>query len=566
MTGIVTMIASGFLTWIAVASFAVCLASDSTPELCPDVCFCNTVSRIVYCSRRGLPSIPSTVPDDTVQLNLNGNQFENGVLHRVNFSRYAELEHLYLSECSIETIDVGAFVDLQNLRWLDISNNRLRVIEERTFRGLNLQHLFLNGNRNLVLRPGSFAGLATTGLYLHDCSLSRIQPEVLEPLNATMRYLWLNGNDLDRVDRNFGSIFSRLLHLRLGTNPLDCGCNAIWLKEFYDKHADTFKGSLPPSCLTPRHLKGKYFNELSLYDIRCRAPSFTTIDAHFHQDTVRLRCIATGQPAPILYWVRPTGNTTRFNPPSSNDEEVSVNEAVLNLHPLDDEDRRHVTGSYACTAHNEAGNVTITISVPWIPALAAYLSTPHRETPSLNVVTPRGAVNAPFEVDTTTRVRKNPTSVTQSGVQSRIQLLMSPAATRTPFSTTRWVGGTGLHVHNVTLIQPRRSGTGNERMFSVAELAWAVTCTHFSTLTICLLVILVFYTRRRHKRRQRSRKEGRRSNTSRGIYTNVNFGGTKPSFTCRTIPTAAESAYLNGGQTHHQTSRSCDVSMYPTVR
>ena len=563
------MIMPGFLFWLAVASIAICWASDSTtPELCSDVCFCNTVSRIVYCSRRGLASIPSTVPDDTVQLNLNGNQFENGVLRRVNLSTYTALEHLYLSECSIETIDVGAFVDLQNLRWLDISNNRLRIIEERTFRGLALQHLFLNGNRNIVLRPGSFVGLATTGLYLHDCSLTRIRPEVLEPLNATMRYLWLNGNDLERVDRNFRPIFSSLLHLRLGTNPLDCGCGAIWLKEFYDRQADTFKGSLPPSCLTPRHLKGKYFNELSLFDVRCRAPSFTTIDAHFDRDAARLRCVATGQPAPVLHWVRPTGNMTRFNPPtSSTDDVVSVNEAILNLRPSDDDsDIRHVTGSYACIAHNEAGNVTITISVPWT---SAYFSSPERETPSTSAVTRRGTLRPPFEVEPTTRVRKNPTSVTQAGSQSRIQLLATPVATRTASTTTtRRVGGTGLHVHNVTLFQPAgSSGIGHERLFSVAELAWAVTCTHFSTLTVCLLVILVFHTRRRHKRRQRSRKEGRRSDMARGIYTNVNFGGPKPSFACRTIPSAAaESSYLNDCQSHHQTSRSCDVTMYPTGR
>ena len=78
---------------------------------------------------------------------MNGNQFESGVLKRSNLTSYPELEHLYFSECGIETIEAGAFVDLKNLQWLDISNNRIRIIADETFRGLSLQHLFLNGKQ-----------------------------------------------------------------------------------------------------------------------------------------------------------------------------------------------------------------------------------------------------------------------------------------------------------------------------------------------------------------------------------------------------------------------------------
>ena len=64
-------------------------------------------------------------------------------------SRYTTLEHLYLSECQLEHIEIGAFVDLTALLWLDLSNNRLRSVRPDTFDGLRLQHLFLNGNRNI---------------------------------------------------------------------------------------------------------------------------------------------------------------------------------------------------------------------------------------------------------------------------------------------------------------------------------------------------------------------------------------------------------------------------------
>jgi len=116
---------------------------------CPRLCFCNAPSRIVYCSRRGLPGIPAGVPVNSLQLNLNGNAFTSPVIRRANLSSYVDLEHLYLSECRLEALEVGAFADLASLRWLDLSNNRLRAVLPDTFHGLQLQHLFLNGNRHV---------------------------------------------------------------------------------------------------------------------------------------------------------------------------------------------------------------------------------------------------------------------------------------------------------------------------------------------------------------------------------------------------------------------------------
>ena len=75
---------------------------------CPHTCFCNPLSRIVYCSRRGLNSVPSTLPRLTLQLNVNGNHFQSRVLRRANFStsQASNIEHLYLSDCGIERLEV----------------------------------------------------------------------------------------------------------------------------------------------------------------------------------------------------------------------------------------------------------------------------------------------------------------------------------------------------------------------------------------------------------------------------------------------------------------------------
>ena len=80
---------------------------------CPRTCFCNVLSHIVYCSRRGLGSIPDTLPaigDQSTlwQVNLNGNYFRSRVIERANFSSASVglVEHLYMSDCGIERIEV----------------------------------------------------------------------------------------------------------------------------------------------------------------------------------------------------------------------------------------------------------------------------------------------------------------------------------------------------------------------------------------------------------------------------------------------------------------------------
>ena len=55
-----------------------------------------------------------------------------------------------------------------------------------------------------------------------------------------------------------------------------------------------FPGAEPPSCLTPMKLAGKFFNQLSQDDFRCKAPVFNNIDAVFNEHQGRLRCTATG--------------------------------------------------------------------------------------------------------------------------------------------------------------------------------------------------------------------------------------------------------------------------------
>lgn len=212
----------------------------------------------------------------------------------------------------------------------------------------------------------------TVGLYLHDCSLTDVDSDLLAPLNSTLRYLWLNGNELQRLDVQLEDSFAPLHHLRLGSNPLRCDCGAAWLRSFFDRHVDAFRGALPPSCYRPLRLRGLLLNDVNPADLRCRPPSFTSLEIRFDTpapaaETVtrpRLLCAAVGDPLPILYWIQPNGRTTRYERPTRNGDDAEQVEALLKPMSDDDQEETSMSGLYTCIANNDVGNVTMTVVIP----------------------------------------------------------------------------------------------------------------------------------------------------------------------------------------------------------
>ena len=116
------------LVSVSVTTYSSSSSSSVGTSSCPQLCFCNSLSDIVYCSRRGLQAIPTGIAPSTVQLNLNGNAFHSPTIERQNFTALTRLQHLYMSECTIEHIVVDAFADLTSLQWLDLSSNRIKVV------------------------------------------------------------------------------------------------------------------------------------------------------------------------------------------------------------------------------------------------------------------------------------------------------------------------------------------------------------------------------------------------------------------------------------------------------
>lgn len=408
---------------------------------CPSVCFCNPLTSIAYCSRKNLPFIPEGIPASTIQINLNNNNFENPKLERANFTAFKFLVHLYLSDCGIQEIQADTFADLRNLKWLDLTNNKLVRIQDFTFRGLNLDNLFLSDNDGLSFSPNAFKGLRTTGLYLHSSGISNFTLDIFKPLNGTVRALWLDENNFEKFSIEWLYVFRTLSHLRLGHNPFHCNCEITWLRDFYLTNSSVFSNAIPPSCETPPRLKGKFFNEMSRDEFSCQLPVFSEVDITLDLDDGELLCEAIADPTPTLVWLKPSGKKVTFGP--SLNESIHVTTAVLRITRGDGTDKE----KYTCIAENPAGDVRVNVLVSW-PLI------PQPEVISADKQEEGGGGKPPYE---------------------------------------KWEGYEPSQMGDTSAINATPSKEVEEKSFTVVQLVCAIVGTFLLSLLLCIILFHLYY-------------------------------------------------------------------------
>jgi len=149
-------------------------------------------------------------------MDLSSNNIQS--LHQNDYVSVCQTENLQmldLGKNNIAFLLPHIFSCLSKLLYLDLSHNRLEVIEMGTFDGLeNLEVLFLHSNLKLIrMADFSYAILPhLRHLFLHQCSLET---------------LILEGND-----KKTKSVYPPLKNLWLFGNPLTCDCYMLPLVKF----------------------------------------------------------------------------------------------------------------------------------------------------------------------------------------------------------------------------------------------------------------------------------------------------------------------------------------------
>lgn len=118
-----------FVTLLAVFFIAV--------HACPKICHCTERNgMIVQCTSRNLDNIPNNLPKNTVVLLLSSNQIRD--IPKDAFIDLHQLRELDLSHNSLESIEPGAFQGVSDsLRTMDLSNNQLSRLPKDTFTKLH---------------------------------------------------------------------------------------------------------------------------------------------------------------------------------------------------------------------------------------------------------------------------------------------------------------------------------------------------------------------------------------------------------------------------------------------
>ncbi|OQR71391.1 protein slit-like [Tropilaelaps mercedesae] len=222
---------------------------------CPIQCSCQ--DGVVACNDKGLTELPTSFPEESIEINLQNNLITEIPGRR--FTKLRVLRKLDLTGNKISTIDPYAFEGLKDLSILALYRNNIRELPSGVFNGLSsLQMLLLNRNKLWCIHKDTFRDLRNLNvLSLYDNSIESLA-------NAT---------------------FSPLVNIKtvhLGKNPLVCDCNlrwlAHWLASFHEKSSQEEKDGEDAGiegsdarCANPKRVAGKRLAQLPENKFKCRA-------------------------------------------------------------------------------------------------------------------------------------------------------------------------------------------------------------------------------------------------------------------------------------------------------
>ncbi|XP_077864669.1 LOW QUALITY PROTEIN: uncharacterized protein LOC102803184 [Saccoglossus kowalevskii] len=193
--------------------------------VCPDQCTCTGLT--VDCTGKNLTAIPADIPDNVKRLDFGGNYLN---LTTSDFSRFASLGELDLSENGINKIPVAIFQPLKNLYKLDLTSNDVSILNAHTFAGLSqLDELLLTDNPIEDISPNAFLGLYQLhSLNLTSMNIHHLASDTFSGLQQ-LTYLNLSGNNMEYIDNG---AFEALLQLR--TLDLRVGDFSVGSQDLFD--------------------------------------------------------------------------------------------------------------------------------------------------------------------------------------------------------------------------------------------------------------------------------------------------------------------------------------------
>ncbi|KAL0111597.1 hypothetical protein PUN28_013059 [Cardiocondyla obscurior] len=334
-----------------------------------------------------LTKLPPRLFSGLVQLkvlDLADNEID--ALPRSLFNDLSALEHLDLGGNPITRLADTAFQGLASLRWLDLSRLPISSLPGDVWRPVSrLRTLLLSGTKLENLRNKNLIGLAQLEtLEIRNGTLREIGQLTLNE-TPSLRRIDLRDNDLTFLPANVANL-QFLDELQLQGNSWACDCRMFWFVKWAESR--THLRAAFQSGLKCGHEDGTVDILQTLRYLECSPPYLvqaTKTQQYLLRSSVLLECEFSGNPAPSLTWVTPSGLILHWVPDPGFPDAFVEHPKVHSWRtdgPVIDDNRirvlengslyiamllRQDVGKYKCTAVNPIANETVYITLHMDP-------------------------------------------------------------------------------------------------------------------------------------------------------------------------------------------------------
>ena len=169
-----------------------------------------------YC--QGFNEVPSYIVNEATEIWIIGNQINTLLADSFNHSSCLTLA---MSWNQLETIEIGAFNNLNKMESLLLNNNKLSSLVPEVFRGLpSLTQLLLHNNYFQSVLPEMFRELQSlTELSLAGNDLVALEARTFE-WTSQLSKLWIHENNIQYLPSGLFSNLTKLRHLNIRDNAL----------------------------------------------------------------------------------------------------------------------------------------------------------------------------------------------------------------------------------------------------------------------------------------------------------------------------------------------------------
>lgn len=209
-----------FFNFLMIIECELVTLNTSAGSSCPSSCYCDESNIYVSCVGDktwdfSLPKIPITVT------RLETRNYHVPTIFSNLLASLSQLQELKFQEMSTGSIDDGSFQNLTSLERLDLSQNLLRFISNRTFEGISksLKYLDLSSNQLTSIKSAFVQCHQLEQLNLKDNKLINLSIDTFVGL-VKLQYLNLDSNLIKHVEVGSFLNLNHLAHLLISNNPL----------------------------------------------------------------------------------------------------------------------------------------------------------------------------------------------------------------------------------------------------------------------------------------------------------------------------------------------------------